>query len=209
VLCAEEAGIRLKQWDFKDIGGHHAGSTDGKALIPLESMIEVPGLPKGEWFGLEYKTYNVKSFAYLLSKGSVKEAKPEHYTQMQEYMHYMGLPRCLYIAVCKNDDTWYTEVIEYKESHALWAIDKARAAISARQLPKRFSDNASNMTCKFCDHKMVCHFGDPLVKSCRTCTHVTAVTEGTDARWHCGMWNTLIPVDAVPKGCDSWSPITD
>jgi hypothetical protein len=214
VQCAALAGVKLKQWAFSDVGGHHAGSTDGKARIPEDVLLDIPHLPRGVWFALEFKTYNEKSFKYLLSSGDevqgrVKFAKPEHYSQMQEYMHYMKLPLCLYIAVCKNDDQWYTEVVYYDEAAALNAIEKARLAIGAIKLPARASENPTNQMCRFCDYKGPCHFGDPLAKSCRTCASVTAVVTGDDARWHCGRWNALIPIDAVPKGCDSWVSLTD
>lgn len=207
--CALEAGVKLRQWEFKDVGGHHAGSTDGKAKVPEGSVEQFPALPPEEWFGLEFKTYNTKSFQLLWDSMSVQSQKPEHYSQMQEYMHYMGLKRCLYLAVCKNDDRMYDEVIEYDENYTLGIIEKARRAITARQLPPRFSENATNHVCKFCDYRTVCHFGEPLVKSCRTCKNGVALVTGDAGEWHCAHWAANIPKDAVRHGCDLWSPITD
>ncbi len=209
VQCAALAGVKLKQWAFSDVGGHHAGSTDGKARNPADNLIQFPELPADKWFGLEFKTYNTKGFLKLVEEASVRVTKPEHYAQMQEYMHYQELELCLYIGVCKNDDTWYVEVVHYDREAALAAIERARTAICATKLPPRFSENSTNFQCKFCDYRAACHFGDDLLVSCRTCKHVTAVPDGTDARWHCGQWNSLIPVESVPLGCDSWVPITD
>lgn len=221
VVCAELAGIKLRQWAFSDIGGHHAGSTDGQAMNPSYNLRQFPAIPPDTKFGLEFKTYNAKSFDKLWMAhevglqqrrneySAVREVKPEHYSQMQEYMHYMGLPFCLYMAVCKNDDRLYDEVVPYDRDEALRCVERARLAISARQLPPRFSNNSTNFTCKFCDYRSVCHFGEPLAKSCRTCKHGIAVTEGVGAEWACGLWNMTIPRDFVPVGCDSWSTITD
>lgn len=207
--CAELCGVKVKQWAFSDIGGHHAGSTDGMFMNPSTNLRQFPAIPPDTWAGLEFKTYNSKSFAYLLEQGSVKAAKPEHYDQMQEYMHYMKLPFCLYMAVCKNDDTLYDEVVPYNEAAALRCIDRARTGIAARQLPPRYSNNSTNFECKYCDYKGPCHFGEPLLPSCRTCKMVAPVTEGDAAQWFCTNWNAIIPPDAVKHGCDTWSPLTD
>jgi hypothetical protein len=209
VECAEEAGIKLRQWAFADIGGHHAGSTDGKARIPLDVMGVFDGLEKGKWFGLEFKTYNTKSFGYLTDKDTVEAAKPEHYSQMQEYMHYMGLDRCLYIAVNKNDDDVYEEVVLYSERAAVAAIQRAGRSIAARQLPKRISNRSTEFICKFCDYKGPCHFAEPMKRGCRTCKDGVAVTEREGAIWHCARWGSDIPKEVVPNGCDNWSQMTD
>jgi hypothetical protein len=207
--CAELCGVKVKQWAFSDIGGHHAGSTDGQFMNPADNLRQFPAIPAGVWGGLEFKTYNAKSFVYLQEQGSVRAAKPEHYSQMQEYMHYMGLPFCLYIAICKNDDTLYDEVVAYDQAEALRCIDRARVGIAARQLPPRISDRSTNIECKFCDYHKVCHFGEPLIASCRTCKNVSAITEGDNADWFCSKWQAIIPKKEVPKGCPSWQPITD
>lgn len=209
VVCAELAGVKLRQWSFKDVGGHHAGSSDGMAMNPSDNLRQFPAIPPDTWFKLEFKTYNTKGFAKLLEVGSVQRAKPEHYSQMQEYMHYMRLPFCLYLAVNKNDDSLYDEVVPYNEAAATEAVDRARRAISARQLPPRMWNNPTNFECKFCDHKGTCHFGDLPAKSCRTCARVVPVVEGDAGDWFCTKWNAIIPKTAVPAGCDSWTPITD
>ena len=220
VLVAVDQGVKLRQWAFSDIGGHHAGSGDGKFMNPSTNLRQFPDIPPDTWGNLEFKTYNEKSFNKLWAAheaiaarqgntSAVREVKPEHYSQMQEYMHYMQLPFSLYMAVCKNDDRLYDEVVWYDEQEALRCIELARRAISARQLPPRISNNATNFNCKFCDHRAVCHFGQPMAKSCRTCRHGVAVTEGDASEWTCGLFNAVIPKDFVPKGCDSWSTLTD
>lgn len=212
VAMAKAAGVELKQWQFKDFGGHHAGSNDGIAINPSKNMRQFKLLPPDEPFLLEFKTYSLKSFRYMVENGGVAKAKPEHYIQMQIYMKRFGLARALYIAVCKNDDQMHDEVVLYDEAVAESATNRARAAVAARQLPPRLRNSPTWFECKFCDYRGPCHYGEPLAKSCRSCAHSAAVTdppEGEERRWHCGKWCSLIPVDAVPKGCDAWEPITD
>ena len=78
------------QWGFKAIGGHFGGSMDGAGK----------GLPEAPetWHVLEFKTSNAKSFA-ALQKNGVEKAKPQHWAQMQVYMHQFELNRAAYIVV--------------------------------------------------------------------------------------------------------------
>jgi hypothetical protein len=209
MACAALCGVRVKQWNFADVGGHFAGSTDGMAMNPRDNLRQFPAIPPDTWFGLEFKTYNAKSFEKLAAAREVRAVKPEHYSQMQVYMHYMGLPLCLYMAVCKNDDQLYDEVVSYDPAEAQRCIERARVGVAARQLPRRLHENSTHFDCKYCDYKGPCHFGEDLLKSCRTCRHVAPVTEGTNADWYCTMWSATIPKAAVKLGCDRWAPLTD
>ncbi len=199
VEIAKTRGIERKQWRILDVDGHFGGSLDGKAY-------NVPGMPDlAEKILTEFKTHNTKSFVELVAKG-VQVAKPIHYVQMQIYMHKTGIRRALYMAVNKNDDDLYCEWVEYDPAMGPPLLEKASRVIHARALPKRIGNNASWMDCKFCDFKGICHFNEPMLKSCRSCTHSVPVAEG---RWHCDLWQSIIPVDSIPLGCDSYSPITD
>ena len=71
-------------------GGHFGGSLDGIAL-------GLPEAPK-TWHVLEFKTHSAKSFNDLAAKG-VRGSKPQHFAQMQTYMHLTGLTRAMYVAV--------------------------------------------------------------------------------------------------------------
>jgi len=195
----KEFGIRLKQWRILDVNGHFGGSLDGIAL-------QVPGMPDlDEEVLTEFKTHNRKSFEKLVKEG-VQLSKPTHYVQMQIYMFKKNLKRALYLAVNKDDDDLYAEWVEIDPMMGPGLIDKASRVINARVLPKRISNHASWMDCKWCDYKDVCHHGEPMLKHCRTCRFSVPVEEG---QWHCGRWNAIIPVDAILKGCDSYEPMTD
>ena len=87
-----------------DFGSHVSGSLDGI----IESG--VPGSTKRHV--AEFKTHSRKSFDDL-DKHGVEKSKPEHWVQMQAYMHGTGIERALYVAVCKDDDRIYTERIKY------------------------------------------------------------------------------------------------
>lgn len=202
----QRQGIELKQWRILDVDGHFGGSLDGIAT-------NIPTL-EGEEALVEFKTHNDKSFQKLLDAFAelghgegLRRAKPEHWSQMQVYMHKRGLKHGVYIAVNKNDEHLHVEYIAYNREAAEGLLTKAVRIIHSKTPPRRVgSGRPSWFDCKFCDHKQVCHFGEPMLKSCRSCRFVSPAPEG---RWHCAKFNQLIPKDFVPKGCDQYMTIHD
>ena len=197
---ASARGEGPKQWGFEEdfgTGGkaYFSGSSDGMVHWPEHC-------PEG-WGGLEFKTHNDKSFKNLTAKG-VLSSKPVHYIQMQIYMHYMGLPWCLYLAVNKNDDEIYDEVVHYKREVAEFHIDRARQVVQAVDAPARITEDPSWWGSRFCAFREICHYQDPPQKNCRSCAFAEASPDG----WRCKHWHALLPPDFIPQGCDNWSPIS-
>lgn len=182
-----------KQIRVSDIRGYFGGSLDGVARNPCGY--------RGDYL-TEFKTHSVKSFEKLVLKG-VKVSKPEHYVQMQIYLHYNPkLTGALYMAIQKNDDALHIEYIERDEACALANIGKARRVIIADQPPAQF-DAASpyNFYCKhFCDYTKVCHEGDAPHVSCRTCFYVETTKHG----WYCNHHDKLLDSKDQRKACDSY-----
>ena len=190
-----------KQWSFSEaaLGHHLAGNSDGI----LQGIEEAPKAPHI----FEAKTHSAKSFA-ALKKASVKDAKPEHYAQMQIYMHWTiqdfgsesGCHRALYLAHNKDTDELYMERIEYDKEFVSGLMQKAETIIFAATPLSRINDDPSWFACKFCDHHAICH-GDALpVVSCRTCIHATPEREGF-ARWSCNLLKEDITEDLQRNGC--------
>ncbi|AGC35754.1 Cas4-domain exonuclease [Rhizobium phage RHEph06] len=215
---AKEKGVELKQWRISDVEGHFGGSLDGIADAPfdipvdvgtsIESLLQSPSLkfiPAGTEFLLEFKTHNTKSFCKLVAEG-VKVAKPIHWAQMQIYMHKKGLRYAVYVAVNKNDDDLWIEVVEYDPAEGPKLLERAARVIHARTLPPRVGKHPSWHECKFCDYAKQCHYSAPLEKNCRNCKHAVPVEDG---QWRCGQWNAIIPSANILEGCDSYSVITD
>lgn len=167
------------QWAVSYHGGHFRGHADGAAL----------GLhadPK-TWHLLEFKTHNAKSFALLQSTG-VQKSKPEHYDQMQVYMHGLQLTRGYYLARSKNTDELYGETIEFDEAHALRIIERAGQIVFASEPPLPIGKDASFFTCKWCSLSAYCYKGVTTLPekmpelNCRTCIHSTPLEQGG---WRC------------------------
>ena len=167
-----------KQFEVVDVMGHFKGHADGVAL-------GLPEAPK-TWHLLEMKTASAKSFAKTKRDGCEKD-KPQHFAQMQVYMHLLGLKRALYIVVNKDNDELYSERIRYDAKRAQALIDKARRIITSTTAPERISDRPDAFACKFCDARELCHGTSEVAVNvpeldCRQCVHATPVEGG---KWSC------------------------
>lgn len=195
-----QADDRGKQYRVSLYGGHYGSAIDGVAL-------NVPDLPDPKMPALtEFKTHNEKSFNHLLAKG-LFISKPKHYTQMQQYMGYWKLTVGLYLAVCKNDDRLYGELIEYDPDHDRYYRERSAGIIFSKRVPPKFSDNPSTFECKFCDHRVRCHYdmGDT-ARNCRTCQHSTPTADG---QWVCEYTGEILDKAAQEAGCDDYTKHQD
>jgi hypothetical protein len=153
-----------------------------------------------KWAVLEIKTHGKKSFDQLAQKG-VKIAKPEHSAQITLYMHWSGMERGLYAAVCKDDDRLHFERLEADPDTAARLMAKAERIITAAEPPPQISDDPASFACKFCDFHSICHGGKAPLVNCRTCAHSTPELDG-DARWSCALHGQAsIPLEAQRTGC--------
>lgn len=167
-----------KQFRITDHHGHFGGSGDGVA-------VGVPDLEPGQPCLLEFKTHNSKSFSKLVADG-VREAKPEHFTQMNMYMRKMGLPIALYAAVNKDDDQLHMELVHLQPELADFQSEKAGRLIFMESPPPRISNTASYYKCRFCDHRPVCfNIAEP-ARNCRTCEHAIPSNAG-NGQWVCAL----------------------
>ncbi len=89
---------------------------------------------------VEFKTHSAKSFRELVAKG-VADAKPQHWAQMQVYMHLTGITRALYVAVCKDTDALHIERVRADADAAERLLAKAARVIHAARPPARISDD--------------------------------------------------------------------
>lgn len=181
-----------KQFRISFAGGHAGGSGDGVAS-------NIPDLATDQWALLEFKTYNDDQFAKLKGDG-VKEAKPEHFVQMNTYMRKMGLPIALYGACNKNDDELYFEIVTLNPYYADEKISMGEQIVYAQTPPMKLSQTPGFWKCRFCDHRDVCHLGKAPARNCRTCQHSLPLQDGT---WYCNVLARTLSkqdqLDACPQ----------
>lgn len=170
-----------KQFRISGCGGHFGGSLDS-VLRGIPEMPDIPVLG-------EYKTHNTKSFANLKSEGVMK-AKWEHYVQMNVYASAHALTHSLYLAVNKDTDELYGEIVPLDREVAERYHNRAKLIIDSPEPPDRINANSSWYQCKFCDHSTGCHsFTYPEV-NCRTCAHSTPKEDGW---WGCERGRVVSP----------------
>ena len=198
-----------KQFFVTALSGHVHGYLDG-------CILNLPEAPK-TWHVAEFKTHNQKSFN-ALKKHGVQKYKPEHFAQMQVYMHLTEMTRALYLAVNKNTDELYTERVKYDKQYAEGLIERAKTIISSNAPPEHISDSREFYQCKWCSNKDLC-FGSedpdapalPLnVISCRQCCYSTPVTSygnnpdisDSYGRWVCEKHGHALSLNDQLGACD-------
>lgn len=170
----DEDPMTGRQWAYSAFGGHGRGHGDGVAR-------GVPGFPENEWLLVEMKTHNGRSFARLEAHG-VMESKPQHYAQMQLYMHLGGYRHAIYVAKNKDNDDLYVETIPYHAEHAAALMSRWEGIIFAEEPPPKINDNPAIPPCKWCALREHCHGAEPALVNCRTCAHARPERDGS---WSC------------------------
>jgi hypothetical protein len=200
-----------KQFRISFADGHGGGSGDGVGR-------GIPDLPPNTAFLAEFKTHSEKSFIKLAGKledwrkcrtgkgqftgEGVRLTKFEHFVQMQTYMHKMGLAAALYMAVCKNTDDLYAEVVHLDTEFAEQFISRGEQLVKMQAAPKRINESPGFWKCRFCDKHPVCHGGLAPERNCRTCQFVEPTANGT---WTCHRFNVLLDKATQATGCAEYS----
>lgn len=179
-----------QQLKISDHMGHYGGSKDGHGINWPDLAPGVPALG-------EFKTHNDKSFEHLKSM-MLREAKWEHYVQMQEYMWYDRLQWGVYMAVNKNNDEIYAELIESDPMVAKRYAERAGNIIAATFAPPKINSNPGWYQCQFCDERPVCHLNAPVEVNCRTCRFSQPWQDKT---WFCHQDQTYIDPRLARQGC--------
>ena len=178
------------QFRISDHGGHFGGSGDGVVM-------GLPDLPPNTPAITEWKTHNDKSFKAVTANG-VREAKFEHFVQMQIYMRKMGIMFALYGAVNKNDDHIHLEIVQLDPTFADQFVDRGRTLIMMRNAPEKIPNaSASWYKCRWCDYNPVCHQNEPTEYNCRTCAYSEADVE--KGGWWCTNRDRHIAMVFGPK----------
>lgn len=173
--------------------GHAGGSGDGFAL-------GIPDLPPKQTAVTEFKTHNDKSFNKLEAEG-VRLTKYEHFIQMQTYMRKFATPSALYLAVNKNDDNLYGEIITLDTELADQFLERGEKLVWADAPPKRINESPGFFKCRFCDHRPLCHLGAAPALNCRTCRFSKP---GKAASWHCSKHGVLLDKERQQNGCTDY-----
>lgn len=189
----ERIGVEVfgQQDRIRLVSGHVRGKIDGRA-------IGIPEAPVTEHL-CEFKSSNTKNFAVLLKDG-VKKAQPKHFVQCQLGMHFFGLTRALYMVCNKDDESLYTERLEYDLDFCLRLLAKAERIIGLHEPPARISEDPEFFGCMFCKHKSICHGNSFPRFTCRSCLFASPEMTG-DGHWSCARFGKPLSIDEQKEGC--------
>lgn len=201
-----------KQFRIEFADGHGGGSGDGVAR-GLPELGDTPAV-------CEFKTHGEKSFIKLAGKldewrahrqrrgpftgEGVRAAHFKHFVQMQVYMRKMGLAAALYLAVCKNTDDLYAEVVHLDAEFADQFINRGEQLVWLRDPPKRVSESPGFWKCRLCDKRPVCHMGGAPELNCRTCVSVQPRPGGV---WFCTRHQAPLDKQRQAAGCTDYAKL--
>jgi hypothetical protein len=194
--------IGCKVWQHDEKGnqfritgadGHFGGSLDAvlRGCPDFDPNVAILG---------EFKTHGDKSFTKLVKEG-VRSSKYEHFIQMQLYMDGYKLPAALYLAVNKNDDELYGEIIYYEKEQVDKYRQRAQLVVLATEAPPKVSDSPGWWKCRFCDFQKVCHYNEKPQMNCRTCQYSSPTGGGT---WTCSLYKNVLTKSDQLKGCPDY-----
>jgi hypothetical protein len=194
VADLEAIGVDVfgRQDRIRLVCGHVRGKIDGRA-------IGVPEAPATEHL-CEFKSAKDESFKAMVKAGSVRMAEPKHFVQIQLGMHMLGLSRGLYMMTNKNDETIYSERVEYDVEFCTRILARAERIVQLHKPPARIAEKADDFRCMFCKHKPICHGNAFPRVTCRSCLHSTAEMGG-DGHWSCARWSKPLSIDEQKAGC--------
>lgn len=185
------------QYRISEYGGHFGGSGDGVVM-------NIPDIAPGTPALSEFKTHNTKSFNKLAGTNwkkfyeamldpklpqvafegdGVRTTKFEHWVQMQIYMRKMGLAVAVYVAVHKDTDLIYIELVHLDSDTADKFITRAGTIVGSEVPPPPINKSAGWGACMFCDYKKICKESKPVMRNCRTCQY--AEPNMQDGKWYC------------------------
>lgn len=182
-----------KQFQISGANGHFGGSLDGIVLYTIYNI----------YLLAEFKTHGEKSFVKLKADG-VRKAKPQHFKQMCSYGKVYNFQFGLYVAVNKNTDELYFEIVELDFKLAEDLFRKAEGIIQSQQQPSKIAQSETYTECRYCNFSGICHRSEEPSKNCRSCTMGIPTESGT---WTCGLSGQVLDYEVIKVGCDSWRRI--
>ena len=122
---------------------------------------------------------------------------------MNVYMRKMGISVCLYLAVNKNNDELYGEIVVLDPIIADQMLERGDRLVWSDTPPDRIAKTPGFWKCRFCNHSPVCHNNAVPDYNCRTCEFSCPAK---NAEWECMVGNSVVTIDKERQlaGCQKW-----
>lgn len=189
----EAVGMRVTntQMQLVDNTGHGRGHIDG-------IVHNVPGAEKTPHL-LEIKTMNSARFK-TFTNGRIEQTDPVYWVQMQMYMGYANLTRCLFVVT--NKDNEERAYIRYKfDKHVFDQYKGVLFDILSSEFPPQKPENYSKVyyACKYCPAYNYCYNDTKPLKNCRTCKYASMEMGGV---WTCELIDKQLSIQEQLDGCN-------
>jgi hypothetical protein len=191
-LAAANIHTVLQQDEVTDKTGHIRGHIDGVIL-------SIPEIYPDTRLLLEVKTMGDKFFK-VYKKKKLPNVEPGYYAQMNQYMGYKNLSKCLFVVTNKNTEERDYTVYDFDKINFLDYQRRSIHLLMSDRIPERIG-NSTWFECKMCDAKQICHFKQPIRQHCRTCKHIEIHDKGI---WKCGITAHSLNFAEQQKGCEYW-----
>ncbi len=139
------------QFGFTAAGGKFRGHIDGVIVAGPDVGVAWPAL----W---EHKALNAKAWNDLVKHG-LRLSKPLYFAQVQIYMAYLELPVALFMALNKDTQELFHEIVRFDPAEAQKLSDKAVGIIRAAhagELPPRIAAASDFYLCRMCPFAQRC-----------------------------------------------------
>lgn len=176
-----------EQYSITGLEGHFKGYADG--------LIRYNGFD----YILEIKSMNTVSYNVLSSNG-LKSSQGSHYTQIQSYMHFSDIKRCLYLCINKNNQDVYLEFVDYDSS---FCEDLETSLYSILSGGVSFDVVKPYQCKKFggCPYTFICKNFGMIDVNCRTCLYLEPTDTGD---WLCTKHCNHRSFDEQKVSCDDY-----
>ena len=180
-----------KQVELVDKTGHIKGHPDG-----LVSKLPMAPVTR---HCLEIKTMKHSLFMGYLKKG-LEKSHPTYWGQIHTYMGEQGLTRALFIVTNKDTEERDYKRIEYDAGVHRDCMSIGMDVLTSEAPPKKIGTHTW-FECKMCDNIGICHKGEPIKRTCRSCKHVNIEMEG---KWSCGYHGHELDEERQMMACDGY-----
>lgn len=139
--------ISERQKEISHFNGDFKGHIDG--IIKDE---------EGNSYVLEVKTMKQVYFNQVKKHG-IRKVYHTYFIQIQMYMHFLNVPRGLFLILNKNDDSIYFEEIDIDSRAVEGTLKRVERIICyGEEMPARLgTENNIPYECKFCDFFRYCY----------------------------------------------------
>ncbi len=197
------AGVKVETVDLSTYRNWTVNIAGGHCHLEIPAM--ATGLPEAPATAhvMMMRALCETAFQKLMKEG-VAKARPADYAALQLGMAAYGRRRAAVLAVNLGTDELHLERIEADPFFAARLTSDIERLVGSQRVPPRLHEDEKApgaWQCRRCRFSALCHGQRWPRRTCRTCIHATALTDGDDGRWTCARHSRDLSADDQRAGC--------